>query len=624
MKTLITNPPWVTRERVGFRSNVRWPFTVSKRVWAAKGRPSYHFPIYQAYAAALFRENRMDVGVIDCSVDALDTEDYLGAIERARGDLIVIEVAAASFKTDIDVIRNVKERFGKPVVLVGPHCTYFHEDIIKQYDFIDYIARGEFEYTLLELAQSLSGGAALDGVLGITRREDGRVKVNPPRPFQEDLDGLPFPARDLYDWKRYHEPHYLALPWITIISSRGCPFRCIFCLWPQTMYGRRYRKRSARNVADEIEFCVSRYGPGEFFFDDDTFALDKNHVIGICDQIMARGLDILWSCMGRVDTVDRELLEAMYRAGCRKIKFGVETGSPAIMQTIKKGIDIGLVEEKFVMAKECGLEVHGTFMIGLPGETRETIYQTIELARRLPNDSLQFSIATPFPGTEFYRQCEENGWLVTSDWSNFDGNFGAVMSYPQLSKNEMEEMLYFALVSCQTPSGDEKKTVTGKFFHEARSRGLCKAVARAARYILKKAGLSRGPSGGLTLRGPVRLGIGWYTEENPLGHAGTGKEAFCSIGGKGGLPRGGLLTLTSRSPGGEPPFPLLDISLNGKPLASGRQGADWQVRQFSLPASGRPVEIKLAVDRTLKVAQPQKPSKFFGLLVKKISVEEHG
>jgi len=195
------------------------------------------------------------------------------------------------------------------------------------------------------------------------------------------------------------------------------------------MYGHGFRARSPANVVSEMDYCVKRYRPGEIFFDDDTFTIGKKRVHEIWSLIMEKGLEIVWSCMGRVDTVDDEMLSRMYRAGCRKIKFGVETGFSRIMAAIKKNIDLSKVPKAFEAAKRCGLEVHGTFMIGLPGETPETVRETVSLAQKLPNDSLQFSIATPFPGTEFYEDCRRNGLLVTEDWSNYDGTFGAVMSY---------------------------------------------------------------------------------------------------------------------------------------------------------------------------------------------------
>jgi radical SAM superfamily enzyme YgiQ (UPF0313 family) len=448
MKTVICNPPWLTAERIGLRSNVRWPFTIPLSVFKEKGSASYHFPIYQAYCAALMKREGLEVGVIDATVDLLDTTSFVCRLNEQGADLCVIETSTPSFPEDIRTMRAVKEELGIPIVAIGPHTTIFHREVLEQYPFIDYVARGEYEVTILELAKRLGDGRGAGRVAGITYRKDGRVVANDDRPFIQDLDSLPYPDRDLYRWERYHEPNFIALPWITMITSRGCPYQCTFCLWPQVMYGNRFRTRNPRNVVDEMEYCITRYRPGEIFFDDDTFTIGKRRVLQMCDEILARGIDVIWSCMGRVDTVDEEMLSRMRRAGCRKIKFGVETGSPDIMAAIKKNIDLAKVPVAFEAAKRCGLEVHGTFMIGLPGETPETVRQTIALAKNLPNDSLQFSIATPFPGTEFYNHCRENGILVTDDYQNYDGTFGAVMSYPTLSKQDIESLYEMARREC--------------------------------------------------------------------------------------------------------------------------------------------------------------------------------
>ncbi|MEI6632896.1 MAG: radical SAM protein [Chlamydiota bacterium] len=448
MKTAICNPPWLTKKRIGFRANVRWPFTIPLSVFRAKGSASYHFPIYHAYLAALMMREGLEVGVIDATLDLLDIPAFIRRLRAEKADLCVIETSTPSFPVDIHTMRAVKEELGIPVIAIGPHTSIYHREALAEHPCIDYIARGEYEVTVTELVKHLRDGKDPHGVRGISYRRDGAVVANGDRPFIQDLDGLPYPARDLYRWERYHEPSYLALPWITMITSRGCPFRCTYCLWPQVMYGGRFRARGARNVVDEMEHCVRRYTPGEIFFDDDTFTIGKERVIGICDEITRRGLAVIWSCMGRVDTVDEEMLSRMHRAGCRKIKFGVETGSPAIMKAIKKGIDLARVPGAFAAAKRCGLEVHGTFMIGLPGETPDTVRETVALAKKLPNDSLQFSIATPFPGTEFFDQCKRDGLLVTEDWADYDGTFGAVVSYRNLGKKEIESLHAAAIREC--------------------------------------------------------------------------------------------------------------------------------------------------------------------------------
>jgi len=242
-----------------------------------------------------------------------------------------------------------------------------------------------------------------------------------------------------------------------------------------------YRARSAENVVDEMAYCVDKYQPGEIFFDDDTFTIGKKRVLEICSEIERRGLDVLWTCMGRVDTVDAEVLGRMRRAGCRKIKFGVETGSREVMERIRKRIDLERVPEVFRATRDAGIEVHGTFMVGLPGETRETVRETIELACSLPMDTVQFSIATPFPGTEFFAECERNGWLVTRDWSHYDGRFGSVVSYPQLGKTEIELML--TLAEREYLDRTQRQSLLSKFFDTTRHHGLRYALRRTCEYL---------------------------------------------------------------------------------------------------------------------------------------------
>jgi len=478
MKVLLANPPWVKEDRVGFRSNVRWPFTISKSEFERGNRASYHFPIYQAYTLAVLGQEGFDVAAIDCSVSGMDIQEFVRAVGSHAPDLVVMEISTPTFDLDMATASVLKEKLTLPMVVVGTHASIYHREILGGYSSIDLVARGEYEYTVLDLAGALQQERDLAGVQGLTFRRDGEVVVNPDRPRVEDLDTIPFPARDHFEWRKYHEPTYFALPWITMITSRGCPYQCTFCSWPQTMYGHRYRVRSAQNVVDEMEYCVEKYRPGEIFFDDDTFTIGKTRVMEICREIRDRDLSVIWSCMGRTDTVDDEMLAHMFDAGCRKIKFGVETGSTRIMAAIQKGLDLNKVAAAFQMARSVGMEVHGTFMIGLPGETRDTVRETVQLACSIPMDSVQFSIATPFPGTDFYRQCRQNGWLVTENWEDYDGNFGSVVSYPQLSKVEIEELHCFANQEYETRR--KRDPILVRFTNEMRRAGVSGAVRRAA------------------------------------------------------------------------------------------------------------------------------------------------
>jgi len=464
VKVLFVNPPWQDADRVGFRSNVRWPFTVSRDQLADTGAASYHFPIYQAYGLAVLEQDGHEVAAVDCTALDLDVSDLLGRMADFAPDLIVVEVSTPSFPVDIETIRRMDEQNDVPLVLIGAHASVFHREILTEHLFVDAIARGEYEYTLRDAARALEEGRPFAGVAGLTCRDsDGETVVGPDRPYI------------------YHEPGYIALPWITMVSTRGCPSKCTFCNWPQTMYGHTYRARSAENVVDEMAYCVGKYHPGEIFFDDDTFTIGKKRVLEICSEIERRGLDVLWTCMGRVDTVDTEVLSRMRSAGCRKIKFGVETGSREVMDRIRKRIDLQRVPEVFRAARDAGIEVHGTFMVGLPGETRETVRETIELACSLPMDTVQFSIATPFPGTEFFAECERNGWLVTRDWSHYDGRFGAVVSYPQLDKTEIELML--TLAEREYLDRTQRRSLLSKFIDTTRHHGLRYALGKTREYL---------------------------------------------------------------------------------------------------------------------------------------------
>ncbi|MFC1735683.1 B12-binding domain-containing radical SAM protein [Candidatus Hydrogenedentota bacterium] len=483
MKVLLTNPPWLTEDRIGFRSNVRWPFTIPLEEYRSHGCSSYHFPIYQAYTAALLKREGFEVDAIDCAVDAINEEEFLHRLGESAPDLIVFEIATPSFEQDCRTLKGVREQTNAPVVLIGAHPTIFPSETMVKMTEADFIAHGEYEMTILDLTRTLKENGELAKVAGLTWRRGDDVVTNAPRPVIEDLDSLPWPDRELFPQERYHESTYYALPWITMISSRGCPFKCIYCSWPQTMYGHKYRARSAKSVVDELEFCQKHYKPGEVFFDDDTFTIGKPRVMEICREIKARKLNVIWTCMGRVDTVDREMLDAMYGAGCRRIKFGVETGDPEVMKVIKKGLDLTRVKQAFVDAKEAGLEVHGTFMIGLPTDTHESVRRTIDLAVSMPQDSVQFSIATPFPGTEFFDMCDKNDWLVTRDWRHFDGTHGSVVSYPQLDKKTIEQFLESAFT--EYARHGNRGSLVRRFCRSLRSDGLGTTLARTYRYLAR-------------------------------------------------------------------------------------------------------------------------------------------
>jgi len=613
VKVLLANPPWVLEDRVGFRSNVRWPFTVSRGDFERGGEVSYHFPIYQAYTLAVLQREGFDVAAIDCSVSAMVLEEFVGAVVAHAPDLVVLEVATPSFALDMRMAQALKESLDVPTAVIGTHASVFHRAIVKDYPAIDFVIRGEYEYTVLELARALRDRGNPGEVDGLTFRRDDTVVVTEDRPYIADLDRLPFPARDYFDWRRYHEPTYYALPWITMISSRGCPYRCTFCSWPQTMYGHKYRVRSARNVVDEMEHCVKKYRPGEIFFDDDTFTIGKSRVMDICREIRDRNLEVVWSCMGRTDTVDPEMLAEMFSAGCRKIKFGVETGSERMMETIQKGLDLSRVGDVFESARSVGMEVHGTFMIGLPGETRETVKETVNLASSIPMDSVQFSIATPFPGTRFYAECVQNGWLVTENWDDFDGNFGSVVSYPQLSKVEIEELLYFAYREYETRR--KRDPVTVRFKKEVRRTGLGGALRRAAESVAIR--ISRKFEESLHAvadRRSVALGRDWYPYDADEGGRPVGAHSSMRILVQSPNRK---LRIVARTPRGME-WSQLSIFNGDTLLAAMDIGRFW--KEFVVNLSRRePAQLTLQAQPTV-ARRKNGYIRHYGVIIRKITV----
>jgi radical SAM superfamily enzyme YgiQ (UPF0313 family) len=250
---------------------------------------------------------------------------------------------------------------------------------------------------------------------------------------------MPFPARHIVKGEGYRAGIYSGGHPTAMVSSRGCPYRCTFCLWPDALYGHRFRARSAVNVVDEIEEAVRVYGHDEIYFDDDTFTIDRQRVLDVCRLIQERGLeqDLEWIAQCRVDTVDREMLEAMKAANCGYILFGVESGSPEMLKKMKKGITLDQVRAAFKLTREVGIKTQAFFLFGVPGETQETVRETIDFAKELNASSTQFAIAIPHPGTALYEECKTNGWLTSEDWADYTAE-SSLIETPWLSAAEVE------------------------------------------------------------------------------------------------------------------------------------------------------------------------------------------
>lgn len=419
MKPLFLNPP--TFEDFDGGAGARYQ--------ASREVTSFWYPTWLCFPAAMIKGSR----VVDAPVQKFDLEKCL---EIAKNfDMVVMYTSTPTLMIDIETARRIKEI--KPdmvTVLTGPHVTILPEESLRAgKGAIDIVCRGEFDYSTLELCE----GRPWNRVDGISYFQDGAIVHTADRPMIEDLDALPFVApvyrRDL-PIKEYVIPHFKS-PYVSIYSSRGCPSKCIYCLWPQTFSGRRMRTRSPQNVYEEIKWITENIPEmRELSFDDDTFTANRQHAQDVARLI--KPLGISWTINARANT-DYETLRIMRECGLRHVVVGFESGNAQILKNIKKGVT---KEQAIQFAKDCkklGLSVHGAFIMGLPGETRESISETIRFAKDMDLNSIQASLASPYPGTEFYDLCREKGWIASDHFLDETGHQKCVINYPNLSNAEI-------------------------------------------------------------------------------------------------------------------------------------------------------------------------------------------
>jgi radical SAM superfamily enzyme YgiQ (UPF0313 family) len=433
MRVLLVNPP-----QLNIVSN-----NIPSIVDEERG---YNPPLGLLYVAAYARENTgHNISVLDAVVDELDYPEIKARIAREKPDVVGVTATTFTLVDAMETVKAAKEVDGEiTVVMGGPH-PYIYPDETINLPGVDFLVLGEGEEVFASLLDNLHNKAALRKVRGLVFRDNGETVNTGNPPLVDDLDALPFPARDLTPYRKYNSLIAKTQPVTTMITSRGCPFRCLFCDRPHL--GKRFRARSAKNVVDEMEECVD-LGIHEFLIYDDTFTINKQRVMDICGEILSRGLKIGWDVRARVDTVTPDMLGAMKEAGCDRIHYGVESGSPEVIETLRKGITVEQVRRVFRETKEAGIAILAYFMIGSPGETREQMRESLRLARELAPDYMHLSITTPFPETDLYRMGFEKGVLTEDYWRTFARNpqkgFIPKVWEEHLTRDELVEMLHSA------------------------------------------------------------------------------------------------------------------------------------------------------------------------------------
>jgi anaerobic magnesium-protoporphyrin IX monomethyl ester cyclase len=430
VKVLVINEPFVK----GFNRTQRWAARTRGRVLRA--------PDWLAYATAVLEQNGVDAKLFDFPAVDWGKDELRQLVKQEAPDFVILDSTTPSIYSDIECAEICKEVSSAKVIMVGPHVSALPEESLRLAGgAVDVICMGEYDFTVLDV---VSNYPDLGMVPGVCFQADGGSKNTGPRPLIEDLDSLPFPAWHHLDLMKYFDGSKL-YPYIDIFSGRGCPHRCTFCLWPQVMHGHKVRLRSPQNVVDEMErdirLCPQVVHGGEFFFEDDTFTLVKSNALAICEEILRRGLKVMFSVNARADTADEELFRLLKRAGCRQLLVGFESGDEGMLARMQKRKTLDDALRFMELAKKYRLEVHGCFVLGVPGETRESMERTIQHALGLGLHTVQFSAAVPFPGTAYYDRCREAGLIGEMRWDAWlcEGEQAPVVDCPGLTKEAISQ-----------------------------------------------------------------------------------------------------------------------------------------------------------------------------------------
>jgi radical SAM superfamily enzyme YgiQ (UPF0313 family) len=400
MKVLLVFPPILPEERYG--------------KLAESG--TYLPPLGLAYIAAVLEENGFDSEIIDGSILSISTKEFCKEIEKRNPDILGISVITPTLARSIKIAEIVKKSLPNiKIIFGGPHPSIDPIGTLKKSNAIDIVAFGEAEYTMLDIIKNKN----LNEIKGICYRKNGKIRKNKNRGFIENLDVLPFPARHLLEIEKYRPSHlhYKKLPATNVMVGRGCPFACTFC--SKSVFGRTLRLRNPVNVIAEIEHLIEKYRIKEIMFWDDVFTLNKEWVKDFCSLLLRKKIDIIWSCWTRVDCVDFELLKLMKKSGCWHISYGIESGVQDILDKIKKGFTTQKIIKAFKMTHKIGIETRATAILGLPGDTEETIMKTIDFMIKLDPDYMDYLFLCPYPNTEIEKQCKEDGRIIEKDLSKY-------------------------------------------------------------------------------------------------------------------------------------------------------------------------------------------------------------
>lgn len=398
-------------------------------------------PLGLAYLAATLEAKGYQVNILDMNAQPKLASHFKDILQEQQPKIVGMTCLTPFYSTVLNLARTVKESINATVVIGGAHATALPEEMLNGNN-IDYVVIGEGEAIMTELADSLLHGKGKpEDIKGIAYLKDGKPCRNSPHDYIKNLDELPFPARHLLPIERYQSPQYQKSRVTSIVTSRGCPYSCIFCDY-RFLMGPKFRRRSPPNVADEIAECVQKYNINHISFRDSTFTFDETWISQLCTLIKQRNLKVDWDCNGRVNLVTMRMLDEMREAGCNLISYGIESGDQAILDFAHKNLTTEQSLNALKMTKKAGIETLSYFIIGLPGENWETIKSTIAFAAKLDSDYTQFSLATPFPGTPLYDYAREQHLIRPGvSWDDFSPINKAIMRTEALNFEGLEKAL---------------------------------------------------------------------------------------------------------------------------------------------------------------------------------------
>lgn len=470
-KVLIAELPWLKPSGESYkfagRSGMRWAYTSEKEP-IVSFRP---FPFGMAYTSALFEKTNHDEHIMDALAEGQSLEEFLNEVIKIKPDFIICETHTPSYENDRKIVAEIKKRlpFTK-IVFCGPHATALPDEVLEENKgIVDNVLVGGYEH----LAVKLVDGQVHDKKITMNDLIDKKIFKKEP-----NIDEYPWPDRDgllVYNYNETFCDNYLN---IHILASRGCPYSCSYCNVSLMSGGRRIRYRNPLDVVEEMKYCIKRFEPKEFWFEDDIINANEQRFKNLMSTICQADLDIPFKAMGHVN-ISRSALELFKVAGGNGIKFGIESVDNNVLKRLRKGITFDMIQRTLQNCDDLGIKTHLTYCIGLPGDTEETIRKTIKFAKK-NGTTYQISLAAPFPGTPLYEEAKKEGWTNFKSWNDFDGMNKSTLNYPNLSSKKIyklyksgQESTYRKIIK----TGEWKKYL--RMIHQERgTKGLLKLLKR--------------------------------------------------------------------------------------------------------------------------------------------------